>query len=266
MPSTLISPESHAVMRILLACIGMAAAALACSLSQEPTATVPYVVLTTVVVTDTPPPPQPTAPAADEPCDFDLFPTEAGTSWDYVGTTSMESGYQRHDLITTSSADGFTVVTSLPDKTLQVEYGCTEEGLIQFDPAETWGAIGFAQGGAASMITLNQSGLSLPSDWFEGYSWPEYVEWQAVGQDTTIHGEYTFTHTAVGEETVTVPYATLEAMLVETDLEMVINGMAFPPCQISTWWAEDIGMVKQVFACELPPLSNTIELVGFSPP
>jgi hypothetical protein len=246
--------------------VALLLALLACS-PNPATPTPASIQLSTAVITDTPSAPQPTSQASDNSCDWDLFPTDAGATWDYVGSSNTQSSYQRTDVITESGDGGFTVTSSLPDKTLILEYGCTEEGLIQLDPAQSYGGgMAVGQSGAAAMHTLNQSGISLPADWEKGDTWQQDVEWEAVGGGNTIQGVYHFESSDEGEESVTVPYGTFDATLVQTALTGTIQGQPFPPCQISTWWVEDVGMAKQVFSCGNGSLNNTVELEDFVAP
>jgi hypothetical protein len=249
---------------LTLPALALLLAALACSPSPSTATPVPQAQLSAVAVIDTPVP-QPTA-ASSGSCDYDYFPTEGDTMWEYAGTSPATGSYQRIDTVSESTDDGFVVTEQFPDKTLSVHYSCSDAGLIMLDPIQSpVTAVASGPSGTAIMRTLAHSGITLPADLQEGMNWQHYLQWEAVG-DSTIPGEYTFESTALTLEVVTVPYGTYDAMDIETEMTGQVAGHDIGNCQISTWVAKDIGILKQDFSCPALGFTNSIELVDFDSP
>jgi hypothetical protein len=242
-------------------------ALLACGPSAA-TPTFPLQIGTLMAVTDTPVP-LPASQGAGA-CEFDYFPTEEDTSWEYAGNNSATGSYQRTDVVSESRDDGFTMTSRFSDSdlTLALEYTCTEAGLIMLDPTQQF-VSGTAMGpdGTGVMTTLGHSGITLPAGIEAGQTWQQYVEWVASSADVSFHGEFTFDYTATGLESITVPYGTFDAMHVETELRGRLEE-DLGDRQISSWFAKDVGMIKQDFVCDLlgGKIDNFVELSGYDSP
>ena len=114
------------------------------------------------------------------------------------------------------------------------------------------------------MNTLAASGLTVPSDLHAGQTWQQYLAYEVLGQDVTIHGEYAGDSIARGLEVVTVPFGTFDAMRVDTEVTTTIDGQPWAPCQQTAWVVKDIGAVKGESSCGGIDVSS--ELVSFDSP
>ncbi len=207
------------------------------------------------------------AQAAHGECANDWFPSDEDTVWESAGTNSMNGDYTATATVTESHEDGFTVrtVNSNSDVDFVLEYGCTDAGLVMLNPMGQFGtASASGPSGSATVNTLAASGLTLPSDLHAGQTWQQYLAFEVVGSDVTIHGEYTADSIARGLEVVSVPFGTFDAMRVDTEVQSAIEGEAWAPCQQTTWFVRGIGFVKGESSCG--GIDDSSELVSYDSP
>jgi hypothetical protein len=253
----------------ILSALALMAAAQACAPSSA-TSTPAVLEGTLAAVTDTPPSPPQTSGGGGE-CGHDYYPTAEGATWEYAGTNSYAGDFHQTVTITESREDGFTVTyqTSTGDVTLTLQYGCADGDLTLLDPLNQFAAgSASGSGGTAVVTTQGQTGVTLPADLHAGLTWQQTVQGTTQGPDVLLHGDYTFDNLARGFEAVTVPFGTFDAMRVDTVVTATLEGYTQPPCQVTTWYAQDVGPIKTVFTCDMPgtPLENTTELEMFDSP
>ena len=243
-------------------------AILACNPSPS-TPTPPLLVGTITVSTAEPPtsPPPPTASEGEDECSHDYFPSDVGTTWEFVGTNSMLGDYQNTVTITVSADDGFIVSHELLDGsgTFLLAYSCTDEGLTLLDPfGQSSAAVVATSEGSATVTTLAQSGLTVPADLEGASTWQQYLEWETQGSGTVLRGETTFNYVSRGVEVVTVPFGTFEAIRIDTEIRTTMKGQEVMACQNTTWVAEDVGTIKGQQSCG--GLDDSMELLSFDSP
>ena len=204
------------------------------------------------------------AGAFDGECSNDYFPTDEGSSWEYQAGGA--DGQSRISTIVAEGDDGFAVEISLTGGGgFVVEWSCSDGDLTQLTPT----AMAYVpSGGSSTLTTNNHSGVTLPSDLDTQPSWQESAEWAAAADDTTFQGSYSADNTAVGLENVTVPFGSFEAMRVESNQEGTLNGEPVSPCQLTQWWAKDVGLVRQETTCLIGGQSMTevVELLSYDSP
>jgi hypothetical protein len=231
-----------------------------------PTDTPAAIGATVQISTPSPPPPPPGIGPSGE-CGSDWFPSEEDNFWVSVGTNNVKGDYTTTLTVIESRDDGFTVrqVTSNSDVDFVLVYGCSDAGLIMLNPMSQF-ATASASGpsGSATVNTLGASGLTLPLDLHAGQVWQQYLSYEVVGQDVTIHGEYTADSIARGLEVVSVPFGTFDAMRIDTEIQSTIEGEPLEPCQQTVWFVKDIGGVKAEGSCFGVVDSN--ELTDFDSP
>jgi len=205
-------------------------------------------------------------------CANPYFPNNTGVTSEYDGNNSIVGAYKRIDTITDSRSDGFTQETTQNDATYSVEYTCTDAGLIDMDPIQQYiTAIIGPTNGTVSVQLLSNSGISLPAKINLGDSWQQTVDWQATAPNLTTRGRLVFEYQAMGNENITVPYGTFDAMRIDTTIKVEIGGIGFPVGTYSTssWLVPAVGLVKSEGSSHLPRVefTDSMELTSFvSPP
>jgi len=205
-------------------------------------------------------------------CANPYFPNNTGVTSEYDGNNSIVGAYMRTDTITDSRSDGFTQETTQNDATYSVEYTCTDAGLINMDPIQQYitAIIGSANG-TVSVQLLSNSGISLPTNFNLGDIWQQTVDWQATAPNLTTRGRLVFEFEAMGNENITVPYGTFDAMRIDATIKIEVGGIGFPvgTYSISSWLVPAVGLVKSEGSSHLPRVefTDSMELTSFvSPP
>jgi len=243
---------------------------------QACTLNVPQSTATTVPTsTNTPVPTQ-------EPgnlCSNPLFPVKLGATWTYTGTGGTNGDYDFTDTITDVREDGFSLTSQFDDLTRTQEWTCKPEGLaaLSFGGGPAGGI--FTNGFQMDLNTSNVQGVNLPKTVNAGDQWPYSLDFegdiQLSGTQAHAQGTATFTFTAVGQESVTVPAGTFDAMKIHTDMvldmQLSLSGISTPVTFTSPtdlWFAPDVGWIKAVSTGELMgnSINETIELQSYNIP
>ncbi len=224
-------------------------------------------------ITSTPPPAATdTSTPGPELCDNTFFPSDDDTTWQYSGNNSLKGDYTRTDTILDSRDDGFTLGTELPDQTYQVEFVCTEAGLIDMDPLKsTLTAIFSNPSGKVIVSTTGISGLTFPRDIQPADTWQHYVNWEATSADSSTPGQFIYQYIARGLEVISVPYGVFDAMRLDVEIQIEAGSLhTLSGTYNSTiWLVPDLGIIKSEGVCHIPGVEFTdnMELVDFvSPP
>jgi hypothetical protein len=212
-------------------------------------------------------------------CFNPLYPVKTGATWTYNSTGSLSGNFSFTDTITDVREDGFTLTSQLDGSTLTQEWACKPEGLASL----TFGA-GAAGGISTSgvqmdLVTTNVQGMILPKTVNAGDQWPYSLDLEGTmqysGTSVDTVGTASFTFSALGEESVTVPAGTFNAMKIHADLrlamEVTFSGFNAPvvftiPTDI--WYAPGVGWVKAASSGDIfgLPFNETIELQSYSIP
>ena len=103
-----------------------------------------------------------------------------------------------------------------------------------------------------------------PPDLEGASTWQQYVAWEADMGGTLVHGDATIDYVSRGFEVVTVPFGTFNAIRVDSEQRGTLQGEELMPCQVSVWYAKDVGIVKQEQTCS--SMHALYELVSFDSP
>jgi hypothetical protein len=212
-------------------------------------------------------------------CANPLFPVKLGAIWTYTGTGSTAGDYGFTDTITDVRDDGFTLTSQFDDLTRTQEWTCKPEGLaaLTFGGGAAGGI--FANGMQMDLNTSNVQGVNLPKTINAGDQWPYSLDFEGdmefSGTQANAQGTATFTFTAVGQESVTVPAGTFDAMKIHADMvldmQLSLSGITTPVTFTSPtdlWFAPSVGWIKATSAGELMGMSfnETIELQSYNIP
>jgi hypothetical protein len=199
-------------------------------------------------------------------CGHDYFPSEEGTAWE-LAVSGDGTNYTSSTTITDSRDDGFTLVSTLADgsSTFTMEISCTDDGLIMMDSlSQSVSASVNTNKGSGTIRTVAQSGVTLPADLEGASTWQQYVAWEVQGSDTVLHGDATIEYVSRGFEVVTVPFGTYNAIRVDSEQRGTLQGEELMSCQVSVWYAQDVGIIKQEQTCS--SMQSSYDLVSFDSP
>jgi hypothetical protein len=158
----------------------------ACNLPNRTSELIASLPPTVSVATSTPTP----APSL---CDNLYYPNSLGNTWEYTGSTSATGTYTRSDAIISSVFDAFSVQSSLSGIIYNVDYSCTEAGLLSVNPIQQYlGAILNRLSDQISLTLVSNSGISLPRSITPGDTWQQIVQWEGSAQAMSTTGRLVF--------------------------------------------------------------------------
>jgi hypothetical protein len=213
------------------------------------------------------------------PCSNPLYPVKPGATWTYKSAGSLSGDYSFTDTITALRDDGFTLTSQFENLSIAQEWACKPEGLASL----TFGG-GIAAGISTSgvkmdLTTTNVQGVILPKAVNPGDQWPYSLDFEGSmeysGASADTQGTASFTFNALGEESVTVPAGTFNAMKIHVDLtlDMQVTYSGFnTPAVFTTssdvWFAPGVGWVKATSSGEVlgTAYNETIELQSYNIP
>lgn len=212
-------------------------------------------------------------------CYNPLYPVKSGASWTYASTGGLSGDFSFTDTISEVREDGFSVESQFNGATLTQEWACRPEGLASL----TFGS-GVAGGISTSgvqmdLTTTNVQGVILPKTISAGDQWPYSLDFEGNmeygGTLVDTRGTASSSFSALGEESVTVPAGTFDAMKIHLDLslEMEVTYSGFNAPLVFTipsdiWYAPGVGWVKTTSSGDLfgTAFNETIELQSYSTP
>jgi len=194
-------------------------------------------------------------------CYNPYFPVKPDTLWTYKVHTPSGGVYEY-----TSSFSGITEKSFIeklisPKFSIDVNWLCNDDGLIQSDYSELPFEGEFED---FEITTESYEGVILPSydKWDVGYKWDTKYKAKATftveSQEMAFDGDIFIANEIVSIEPVTVPYgAYTDAIKINSkktiDQETKIEGssMSFSAVSdISSWYVEEVGLVKEVSKSE----------------
>jgi hypothetical protein len=212
------------------------------------------------------------APSAQAPnvqssgnlCDNPYMPAVEGATWTYDLIT--DSGIvTQTDTVTDVGTDAFLVETQQPDLTWVITWHCSPEGLywLQSDGG-MFSAIFQGDAGTATIETLSNSGVSLPTNVQPGDNWTATEEIHVAGYGVDETFSLSAEVHAVGMELVTVPAGTFDALRIDY---VISNTSQTLPVTIesSSWFAEGVGQVKNSNVAN-GSINSGLELTAYSIP
>lgn len=207
-----------------------------------------------------------TVPAAEAPgtstpaagqslCTNVYYPVRQGATWTYKSTGGPAGEYSFTDTISAVSADGFTLSTQIGELTRAQEWSCTAEGLAALQLGGAPAAMLNSQNIQLNLDINNATGLTFPSQISPGSQWQQNMDVTgnvtAFNEQAEATGSVQMSFNAVGNESVTVPAGTFDALKVEVDVSLNVNatyqGIALPVSftgDYTYWFAPNVGWVK----------------------
>jgi hypothetical protein len=221
----------------------------------------------------------PTAAAAEGLCTNAFYPVRDGATWTYKSTGSPAGDYSFTDTITSARQDGFTLSTQIAGLTVAQEWTCSPEGLVALQLGGAPAAMLTAQNIRLSLETKNLNGVTFPSQVKAGDQWQQTADVDGNVSMGNEGGKATGTaqlnFNALGNESVTVPAGTFDAMKVKVDTTLdvkVTYGVLSIPIKFTVrytyWFVPDVGWVKATGNGSLmgTSFSETTELQSYNVP
>jgi hypothetical protein len=259
---------------IALAALGVFSSMLACSLAGSGTpAPTESPTGTQQAATEVPT----TGAASSEECDNPLYPVVEGASWQYGGTNAATGDYSFTHTFVEIHADGFTEQDVWDSGLVRTGQWSCDGGNLK--ALELGGGAGTVSTSSISFVadSTTSEGVTLPATVNAGDTWSQLIDINGHMQmpDNTsaaARNQATQNCTAVGEENVSVPAGTFDAMKIECQVEMTITislqDLDVPPTTITStstlWYAPGVGLVRSESASEFG--TSTLELQSYSLP
>lgn len=215
-----------------------------------PTSTQPIETATVPEATGT------STPAAGQSlCTNVYYPIRQGATWTYKSTGGPAGEYSFTDTISAVRADGFTLSTQIGNLTRTQEWTCTAEGLAALQLGGAPAAMLNSQNIELNLDINNATGLTFPSQISPGSQWQQNMDVSgnvtAFNEQAEATGSVQMSFNAIGNESVTVPAGTFDALKVEVDVNLNVNatyeGITLPVSftgDYTYWFAPNVGWVK----------------------
>ena len=212
-------------------------------------------------------------------CTNAYYPVHQGATWTYMSTGGPGGEYSFTDTITSVRADGFTLSTQIGDLTRAQEWTCTAEGLAALQLGGAPAAMLNSQNIQLNLDINNATGITFPTLISPGDQWQQTMDVQGnvtmMNQEAQATGNAQMNFSATGNESVTVPAGTFEALKVEVDITLNVDatyeGITLPvpfSGEYTYWFAPGVGWVKASGTGNVlgSSFSDTTELQSYSIP
>lgn len=217
--------------------------------------------------------------AGGELCANPYYPVRQGSTWSYRSTGGPAGGYSFTDTITSVREDGFTLSNQFDDLTLTQEWACKTEGLVALQLGGAPAALIHSQGMQMNLEITNASGVTFPSEINAGDEWQHNLQFEGTlsvaGQEGSATGNAETRFAAIGNESVTVPAGTFDALNIQVDttlnFDVRYEGLSIPvtfSARYNYWFAQGVGWVKASGTGSIAgqAFSETLELQSYSIP
>jgi hypothetical protein len=183
------------------------------------------------------------------------YPVRQGATWTYKSIGGPAGEYSFTDTITAVRADGFTLSTQIGDLTRAQEWTCSAAGLAALQLGGAPAAMLNSQSIQLNLDIEDATGVTFPSQINPGDQWRQDLNVTgnvtAFNEEATAAGTVQMSFNAVGNESVTVPAGTFEALKVEVNVTLNVEanyeGITLPVSfggDYTYWFAPNVGWVK----------------------
>jgi uncharacterized protein DUF3108 len=212
-------------------------------------------------------------------CANAYYPVREGSTWTYKSTGGPTGEYSFTDTITSVGADGFTLSSQFGDLTRTQKWACKPEGLVALQLGGTSAATLNSENMQLNLEVKNVSGVTYPSTLNVGDQWQHNLDFEGkmtvANQEGSATGNAQTSFNALGNESVTVPAGTFDALKIQIDTTLNINvsvqTVSVPVTfsgSYSYWFVKDVGWVKASGTGSVSgtSFSETIELQSYNIP
>jgi hypothetical protein len=230
--------------------------------------------------TQAPETPAGTAPVHGESlCSNVYYPVRQGATWSYKSTGGPAGEYSFTDTIAAVSDSSFTLSTEIGTLTNLQDWGCMPEGLVALQLGGAPTAMLDSQGIQLTLNAINTSGVVFPRQINAGDQWQHTLDVagtvRAANEEGQASGNVQMDFSAIGNERVSVPAGTFDAMKIQVDTTLNLNatyGGVTLPVAFSVshmyWFASGTGWVKATGTGTIlaTSFSETTELQSYNIP
>ena len=221
----------------------------------------------------------PTPAAGEGLCANTYYPVREGATWSYKGTGGPTGEYSFTDTITSVREEGFTLSSQFGDLTRTQEWACKPEGLVALQLGGTSAATLSSENMQLNLEVKNVSGVTYPSAINAGAQWQHNLDFEGkmtvANQEGSATGNAQTSFKALGNESVTVPAGTFDALKIQVDttlnISVSVQGISVPvkfSGSYTYWFVKDVGWVKASGTGSVSgtSFSETIELQSYNIP
>ena len=207
------------------------------------------------------------------------YPVRQGATWTYKSTGGPAGEYSFTDTVTSAREDGFTLSTQIGDITRTQEWVCTAEGLAALQLGGAPAAMLNSQNIQLNLDISNATGVTFPIQLNPGDQWQQTMDVQGnvtmMNQEAEATGNAQMNFSAIGNESVTVPAGTFDALKVAVNVTLNVDatyeGITLPVSfsgDYTYWFAPNVGWVKASGTGNVlgSSFSDTTELQSYSIP
>jgi hypothetical protein len=198
----------------------------------------------------------PSASAISDPCANNYFPVADGATWLYRRTSIGRETPIRQSFERISDA-GFTTLQLLPGGGERDLWACAPAGLANVEQHATGPGGGPPPTGTVDFHHFRSRGVTVPSDLSVGSAWSQVVtstaRFKVAGVWYTENQVVTTSYRVVGEESVTTPAGTFQALKVQFTTRTHKTAPDFGQginlrnaTSTTQWWARDVGIVRSI--------------------
>jgi len=212
-------------------------------------------------------------------CTNTYYPIRQGATWTYKSTGGPAGEYSFTDTIASVREDGFTLSTQIGDLTRTQEWTCTAEGISALQLGGAPAAMLNSQDIQLNLNFNNATGVTFPRQINPGDQWQQTMDLEGnatmMNEEAQATGKAQMNFSAIGNESVTVPAGTFEALKVQVDVTLNIDasyqGITLPVAfsgNYTYWFAPNVGWVKSSGTGNVlgASFSDTTELQSYTIP
>lgn len=212
-------------------------------------------------------------------CTNVYYPVRQGATWSYKSTGGPAGEYSFTDTITSVRENGFTLSTQIGDLTRTQEWTCTAEGLSALQLGGAPAAMLNSQNIQLNLDISNATGVTFPSQINPGDQWQQTMNVTGnvtmMNEEADASGTAQMNFSAIGNESVTVPAGTFDALKVAVNVALNVDatyeGITLPVSfsgEYTYWFAPGVGWVKSSGTGNVlgSSFSDTTELQSYSIP
>lgn len=207
------------------------------------------------------------------------YPVRQGATWSYKSTGGPAGEYSFTDTITSVRENGFTLSTQIGDLTRTQEWTCTAEGLSALQLGGAPAAMLNSQNIQLNLDISNATGVTFPSQINPGDQWQQTMNVTGnvtmMNEEADASGTAQMNFSAIGNESVTVPAGTFDALKVAVNVALNVDatyeGITLPVSfsgEYTYWFAPGVGWVKSSGTGNVlgSSFTDTTELQSYSIP
>ncbi|HEX5942479.1 MAG TPA: hypothetical protein VFY66_09380 [Anaerolineales bacterium] len=212
-------------------------------------------------------------------CTNVYYPVRQGATWSYKSTGGPAGEYSFTDTITSVRENGFTLSTQIGDLTRTQEWTCTAEGLSALQLGGAPAAMLNSQNIQLNLDISDATGVTFPSQINPGDQWQQTMNVTGnvtmMNEEADASGTAQMNFSAIGNESVTVPAGTFDALKVAVNVALNVDatyeGITLPVSfsgEYTYWFAPGVGWVKSSGTGNVlgSSFTDTTELQSYSIP